>query len=76
MKGLGSFLASKGMKHEIVLKDEQGNKVAPVTAASLSSLTPSDKEYLKSINVLEAYEGVTAGNPSFPSQLSLIMLGR
>ena len=70
MKGLGSFLASKGMKHEIVVKDEQGNKVAPVTAASLSSLTPSDKEYLKSINVLEAYEGVT----SWQSKLSVTIV--
>lgn len=69
-KRLGSFLAQKWLKHEMVLKDQQGNPVAPTPAASLTALTNEDKEYLKSINVLNAYEGVT----SWQSKLQVTMV--
>ena len=69
-KRLGSFLAQKWLRHEMVLTDDSGNPVAPTPAASLTALTSEDKQYLKSINVLDAYEGVT----SWQSKLAVTMV--
>ena len=58
-KRLGAFLAGKWMKHEMVLKDHNNADVTPTAPANLTALTSQDKDYLKKINVLDAYEGVT-----------------